>query len=218
MRGVNAEREPVVHVIDDDASIRDSIENLLLSIGRTSRTYGSATDFLESVEPGQPGCIFADIRLPGLGGLELQRRLGDHGITMPVVLMTGYADIPMTVRGLKDGAIDFLQKPLREQDIIDATNVALERDRARRQSNVETRAMRIRFATLTQREKQVVSLVAEGNKNREIAGALSIREITVKLHRGSAMRKLEARNVQELVRTIHTARKLGLESLLPTVN
>jgi FixJ family two-component response regulator len=208
-----SESDPIVHVIDDDEPVRDAIENLLSSVGRTARTYSSAMDFLETADRDQPGCILADIRLPRLSGLELQRRLNASGFDMPIVLMTGFADIPMTVRGMKNGAIDFLQKPLNEQDIIEATDNALEKDRMRRERTAEDRLLRSRYDSLTLREHEVVVLVVAGHRNRAVAKILELSEITVKIHRSSAMRKLGAKNVQDLVRLQQIARRIGIEPI-----
>lgn len=200
MEAKRLEIGPVVHIIDDDASIRDALEDLFLSVERQTRTYAAARDFLEQADPDAPGCLLSDVRLPKLGGLELHGRLAAHGFSLPVVFMSGFADIAMAVSGLKTGALDFLLKPLRNQDVLDATDKAIEVDSQRRSQAAQIGSVRTRLATLTGRERQVVSLVLAGMKNREVADALSLREITVKNHRGSAMHKLGARTVQELVR------------------
>lgn len=191
---------PIVHVVDDDAGIRDAIADLFLSVEREARCYANGLDFLEQADPDAPGCLLTDVRLPKLGGLELQDRLSSHGFSLPVVFMSGFADVPMSVRGLKSGAVDFLLKPLRDQDVLDATDAAIELDRDRRGDAMESARIRTRLASLTTREREVLALVLDGRKNREVAEILSLSEITVKIHRGTAMRKIEARNVQQLVR------------------
>ncbi|MGF7155426.1 response regulator transcription factor [Novosphingobium gossypii] len=192
--------EVIVHIVDDDEGVREALEDLFLSVGLQARTYATALEFLDQADPVSPGCLLCDVRLPQLGGLELQVRLSAHGFLLPVVFMSGYADIPMAVRGLKAGAKDFLLKPLRDQEVLDAANAAIEFDNLARSAALEGGQVRLKFATLTCREKQVASLVLSGRKNREIADALSLSEITVKIHRSNAMHKLGAHNVQHLVR------------------
>jgi FixJ family two-component response regulator len=192
--------EPIVHIVDDDESIRDTLEQLFLSVGLAARSFATGIEFLEQADPVSPGCLLSDVRLPQLGGLELRDRLAAHGFLLPVVFMSGYADIPMAVRGLRAGARDFLLKPLRDQDVLDAANAAIEFDRHSRAVAIEGGQVRLRYTTLTMREKQVASLILSGRKNREVADALQLSEITVKIHRSNAMRKLKVRNVQDLVR------------------
>lgn len=191
---------PVVHIVDDDDGIRDALDDLFLSVGLQARSYATAIEFLEQADPLLPGCLISDVRLPQLGGLELQERLASHGFLLPVVFMSGFADIPMAVRGLKAGARDFLLKPLRDQDVLDAANAAIEFDRHSRVLAIEGGKARLLFASLTTREKQVVSLILAGRKNRQVADDIGLSEITVKIHRSNAMRKLGAHNVQDLVR------------------
>lgn len=200
MEAQHVTSEPIVQIVDDDEGIREALEELFLSVGLKAQSYATAPEFLEKADPVSPGCLLCDVRLPQLGGLELQERLPAHGFLLPVVFMSGYADIPMAVRGLKAGAKDFLLKPLRDQDVLDATNVAIEFDRHSRSAAVESGQVRLRFAMLTVREKQVASLILSGRKNRQVADALSLSEITVKIHRSNAMHKLQAGNVQDLVR------------------
>lgn len=192
--------EPIVHVVDDDPGTRDALEELFLTVGLGAHSYATAPDFLDQADPGTPGCLLSDVRLPHVGGLELQARLATYGFLLPVILMSGHADIPMAVRGLKAGALDFLLKPLREQDVLDAVNAAIEANLRCRAEVVETAEMRLRYVSFSEREKQVAALVLAGRKNREIADALGLSEITVKIHRGNAMHKVKARNVQDLVR------------------
>src|SRR4030088_1549210 len=190
----------VVHVVDDDASLRGALESLFGSVGLDTRTYGTARDFLDASLADKPGCIVIDIRLPDMSGLEFQAQLTQLGVHLPVIMMTGYGDIPMTVRAMNRGAVDFLPKPFRDQDMLDAVMVAIERDRQRRTADEGALRMRQRFETLTPREQQVMMLVTTGKMNKQVAGDLGIREVTVKLHRGAAMRKMGARTLADLVR------------------
>jgi FixJ family two-component response regulator len=190
----------VVHVVDDDPSLRGALESLFDSVGLQTRTYGAARDFLDASLADEPGCIVIDIRLPGMSGLEFQAQLTQLGVRLPVIVMTGYGDIPMTVRAMKRGAVDFLPKPFRDQDMLDAVMAAIERDRQRRTADEGASRMRQRFETLTLREQQVMMLVTTGKMNKQVAGDLGISEVTVKLHRGAAMRKMGARTLADLVR------------------
>jgi len=191
--------EPVVHIVDDDDGVRDALEDLFLSLGMRATGFATAMDFLDQADPLSPGCLLCDVRLPQLGGLELQERLPTNGFQLPIIFMSGHADIQMAVRGLKAGAKDFLLKPLRDQDVLDAVNAAIEFDGHTRSIAIESGQIRLRFATLTAREKQVASLILTGRKNRQVAEALALSEITVKIHRSNAMHKLGAHNVQDLV-------------------
>ena len=190
----------VVHVVDDDPSLRGALESLFESVGLETRTYGAARDFLDARFADGPGCIVIDIRLPDMSGLEFQAQLTRMGVRLPVIMMTGYGDIPMTVRAMKRGAVDFLPKPFRDQDMLDAVMVAIERDRQRRAADGDASRMRQRFETLTAREQQVMMLVTTGKMNKQVAGDLGVSEVTVKLHRGAAMRKMGARTLADLVR------------------
>jgi FixJ family two-component response regulator len=190
----------MVHVVDDDASLRGALESLFESVGLATQAYGAAGDFLNARVADQPGCIVIDIRLPDMSGLEFQAQLTRMGVRLPVIMMTGYGDIPMTVRAMKRGAVDFLPKPFRDQDMLDAVMVAIERDRQRRTADADAAEMRQRFGTLSAREQQVMMMVTTGKMNKQIAGDLGISEITVKIHRGRAIRKMGARTLADLVR------------------
>jgi FixJ family two-component response regulator len=191
---------PVVHIVDDDALIRDALESLFESVGLNSQTYATAGDFLAAGISDQPGCIVIDVRLPDMNGLEFQAQLSRTGVLLPVVMMTGYGDIPMSVRAMKRGAVDFLSKPFHDQDMLDAVMAAIERDRQRRIIDGDVSQLQQRFRTLTAREQQVMLLVTTGKMNKQVAGDLGISEITVKIHRGAAMRKMGAQTLVDLVR------------------
>lgn len=191
---------PLVHVVDDDASMCEALENLFDSVKLETRTYGTAKDFLASKLVERPGCIVLDIRLPDMNGLDFHARLTELGVLLPVVIMTGYGNVPMSVRAMKHGAVDFLTKPFQDQDMIDAVVSAIERDRQRRATQSHVSQIRQRFGTLTPREQEVMLLVTAGKMNKQIAGDLGIQEITVKIHRGVAMRKMAARTLADLVR------------------
>lgn len=190
----------VVHVVDDDASIRGALEGLFDSVGLATRSYAAARDFIGTSLADKPGCIVIDIRLPDMNGLEFQAQLTRMGVSLPVVMMTGYGDVPMSVRAMKRGAVDFLSKPFRDQDMLDAVMTAIERDRQRRTIDGDLALLRQRLGTLSARERQVMLLVTAGKMNKQIAGDLGISEITVKIHRGAAMRKMKARTLADLVR------------------
>ena len=189
-----------VHVIDDDESLCAAVGRLLRSVCLEVRTYGSVRQFLDARGQESPGCIVLDVRLPGISGLDFQSQLTELGIHLPVVLMTGHGDVPMSVRAMKAGAVDFLPKPFRDQDMIDAVLTAIERDRQRRAADRDIAQTREHYATLSSREQQVMLLVTTGKMNKQIAGDLGLSEITVKIHRGSAMRKMGARSLADLVR------------------
>ena len=191
---------PTVHVVDDDEGLRVALDSLFRSVGYETRCYASTMEFMRSGSAGTAGCLVLDVRLPGTNGLDFQEQLAKAGVTMPVVLMTGHGDIPMSVRGMKGGAVDFLPKPFREQDMLDAVGTALERDVRHRAERAEEEELRARLATLSQRERQVMSRVAMGKMNKQIAFDLELSEITVKIHRGNAMRKMEARNLAEFIK------------------
>jgi FixJ family two-component response regulator len=189
-----------VHVVDDDNAVRQSLGDLLRSMDYQVMLHGSASEFLNAQLPDAPACLVLDVRMPGTGGLELQEYLTRINVPMPVILITGFGDIPMSVRGMKAGAIDFLTKPIRHQDLIDAVATAVRIDRDRRQSLAQITRLRERYALLTPRERQVMVLVASGFMNKQVAGELSISEVTVKMHRGRVMRKMGAKSVASLAR------------------
>ena len=191
---------PLVHVVDDDESLAAGLESLFRSVGLESQTYGSAVEFAAAARPDRPGCVVLDVRLPGMSGLDFQAQVDELGIGLPIVLMTGHGDIPMSVRGMKAGAVDFLAKPFRDQDMLDAVSAAIDRDRQRRKAEGDVADLRTRFESLSPRERQVMALVTAGRMNKQVAGELALSEITVKIHRGSAMRKMAARTLPDLVR------------------
>jgi FixJ family two-component response regulator len=190
----------VVFVIDDDASMRESLESLLRSIGHAAQAFGSTQEFLLSERPDVPGCLVLDVRLPGRSGLEFQRELIRSGIELPIVFITGHGDIPMSVTAMKAGAIEFLTKPFRDQDFLDAVHRGIDLDRDRRAESAILADLRERFDSLTPREREVMALVAAGRLNKQIAAELVLSEITVKVHRAQVMRKMEAKSLPDLVR------------------
>jgi len=189
-----------VHVIDDDISLRDALGLLLPSVGLSVRTYASVAEFLDAGAHDGPGCIVLDVRLPGISGLDFQSRREGFGVHLPIVLMTGHSDVPMSVRAMKAGAVDFLPKPFREQDMIDAITTAIERDRERRASENAAGEIRDHYASLSPREQQVMALVTAGKMNKQVAFDLGLSEITVKTYRGAVMQKMAARSFADLVR------------------
>jgi FixJ family two-component response regulator len=192
--------EPIVFVIDDDASMRRALTNLFQSVGLKVEVFGSAPEMLLGRLPDVASCLVLDIRLPGLSGLDFQTELAKANVHIPIIFMTGHGDIPMTVRAMKGGAVDFLTKPFREQEMLDAVVAAIERDRKRRESDKVAADLRKLYETLTPREREVLPLVTSGLMNKQVAAQLGLAEITVKLHRGHIMRKMEARSLADLVR------------------
>ena len=191
--------EHVVFVIDDDEALRSGLQRLLRSVGLRSEAFASTLEFTRSRLPDAPSCLLLDVRLPGMSGLDFQTELAKSGIRIPIIFMTGHGDIPMSVRAMKAGAVEFLTKPLREQDLLDAVRVALERDAARRESEGSVAKLRALFDQLTPREQEVLSLVTAGLMNKQVAGKLGISEIMVKVHRGNVMRKMSAKSLADLV-------------------
>jgi FixJ family two-component response regulator len=192
----------VVHIVDDDEGLRQTIGSLCRSVGFQIHTYGSAQEFLDAKREDIPACLVLDVRLPGISGLDFQSQLAGLGIHLPVILITGHGDIPMSVRAMKAGAIDFLPKPFRDQDLLDAVARAIEGDRKRREVEGDVNLLRNRFRTLSPREQEVMMLVTTGKMNKQVAGDLGLSEITVKIHRAAAMRKMGARTLADLVRMV----------------
>jgi FixJ family two-component response regulator len=199
----------VVFVIDDDPSMRGALEDLVGSVGLQVRPFASPQDFLQSKLPDAPSCLVLDVRLPGMSGLAFQKELGRRGVGLPVIFITGHGDIPMSVRAMKAGAIEFLTKPFHDQDLLDAIHTAIERDRQRRQEAVLVAELQQRYATLTERERQIMTLVVVGRANKQVAAELNLSEMTVKVHRGQVMRKMYAGSLPELVRM---ADRLGVHT------
>lgn len=192
----------VVFIVDDDASVRDALKRLIRSVGLRVELFGSAQEFLQRGRPDVPSCLVLDVRLPGIGGLDLQRQLADANVQTPIIFITAHGDIPMSVRAMKAGAVEFLTKPFRDQDLLDAIQIALERDRARLQREAEIAVLRERFESLTLREREVVAMVVSGMPNKQIAGEIGITENTVKVHRSRAMEKMQAQSLADLVKMV----------------
>ena len=199
--------EPVVYLVDDDASMRAALDSLLRSAGLRVKAFAAAQDFLDSAMTEAPACVVLDVRMPGLNGLDCQQQLVEAGLHVPIIFMTGHADVPMSVRAMKGGALDFLIKPFRDQDLLDAVHRAIDIDQQRRENDRETAILNDRFASLTVREQEVMSWVITGQLNKQIAAELGTSEITVKVHRGRVMHKMKADSVVELVRM---ASRIGL--------
>jgi FixJ family two-component response regulator len=203
------ELRPVVFVIDDDPSMRAALEDLVGSVGLEVRPFAAAEEFLASHRPDAPGCLVLDVRLPGMSGLMFQTELVKSGVALPVIFITGYGDIRMSVRAMKAGAIEFLTKPFDHQELLDAIHAAIQHDRERRRGAVVVAEVRKRYTTLTERERQIMTLVVVGRPNKQIAAELNVSEMTVTVHRGQVMRKMKAGSLPELVRM---ADRLGLSA------
>jgi FixJ family two-component response regulator len=191
---------PTLYIIDDDQSVRDGLDSLLRSIGYATQCFASPRDFLVHYKAQGPACMVLDVRMPDANGLDFQNELSQIGINIPIIFLTGHGDVPMSVRAMKAGATEFLLKPFREQDLLDAVRQALEKDRSRIEKDATLQDIRNRFATLTVREREVMTLVARGLLNKQIAGEIGLSEVTVKVHRGQTMRKMQADTLADLVR------------------
>jgi FixJ family two-component response regulator len=207
-----SEDKPVVFVIDDDRSVREALEGLLRSVGLKVQAFASTQDFLQCERPDAPGCLVLDVRLPGLSGLDFQRELAKSNNAPPIIFITGHGDIPMSVRAIKAGAIEFLTKPFRDQELLDAVQHGIEQDRVQRTQAIAVADLKERFDALTSRERQIMELVVTGRPNKQLAAELDVSEITVKVHRGNVMRKMQAKSLAELVRM---ADRLGLGTAKP---
>jgi FixJ family two-component response regulator len=206
------DRDKIVYVIDDDPAVLESLDSLFRSAGLRAALFSSIEQFLAADRPDMPGCLVLDVRLPGCSGLDFQRELDTLGVHLPVVFITGHGDVPMSVRAMRDGAIDFLMKPFRQDELLDAIERGLQRDRLNRSDRIIVADLRARFETLTPREQEIMGLVVEGMLNKVAAARLGLSEITVKVHRAQVMRKMDARSLVDLVRM---AEKMGT---LPTGN
>lgn len=205
----NAARTPIVCIVDDDASVREALASLFRSVGLSVASFGSAADFLARDHADAPGCLVLDVRLPGVSGLDFQSQLASMDNHLPIIFMTGHGDIPMSVRAMKAGALDFLAKPFRDQDMLDAVANAIERDAAARRDADALATLRQAYASLTPREREVMGHVTAGLMNKQVGGLLGLSEITVKIHRGNVMRKMGAKSLAELVKQ---AEALGIRS------
>jgi FixJ family two-component response regulator len=208
----DSSKDSIVFIVDDDPIVRGAISSLLLSVGRQVEQFSSALELLQCSLPAVASCLVLDIRLPGLSGLDLQAELARAGLPIPIIFITGHGDIPMSVRAMKAGATDFLTKPFRDQDLLDAVTRALEYDQKRRDEERDTLELRVKFGTLTPREKQIMALVTYGLMNKQAAGRMGISEYTAKLHRGRLMRKMGAKSLADLV---VMAEALGVRGKLP---
>jgi FixJ family two-component response regulator len=192
--------EPIVFVVDDDASVREAVKRLISTVGLRVETFGSTREFLDGKRPDSPACLVLDVRLPDASGLELQHALAEAGIQIPIIFITGHADVPMTVRAMKAGAVEFLTKPFRGQELLDAIQIAIARDRVARNEQGQIQELRSRYETLTAREKEVLALVVSGLLNKQVGAELGASELTVKTHRGRVMQKMQAESLADLVR------------------
>jgi FixJ family two-component response regulator len=205
-------REPLVFIVEDDESMRRALSNLFQSVGLEVQVFGSASEMLQGKLPDVASCLVLDIRLPGLSGLDFQAELARANIHIPIIFITGHGDIPMTVRAMKGGAVDFLTKPFRDQDMLDAVTAAFERDRKRREADKIVANLQTHFETLTPREREILALVSSGLMNKQIAAELGLAEITVKIHRGHIMKKMAAKSLADLLRKAET---LGIRRAKP---
>jgi FixJ family two-component response regulator len=199
-----SKREPLVFIVEDDPSMRRALGNLFQSVGLEVEVFGSASEMLQTKLPDVASCLVLDVRLPGLSGLDFQTELAKANIHIPIIFMTGHGDIPMTVRAMKGGAVDFLAKPFRDQDMLDAVVMAIERDRKRREADKIVASLQVHLETLTPREREILALVSSGLLNKQIAAELGLAEITVKIHRGHIMKKMAAKSLADLVRKAET--------------
>jgi len=191
---------PIIYIVDDDADVREGLQNLLQSVGLRSETFSSTTALLKSRLADEASCLILDVRLPGLSGLDFQAEVAKEQIKVPIIFITGYADVPMSVKAMKAGAVEFLTKPIREQDLLDAVRMALDRDRARRQQDSDMQELRANYGLLSLREREVMCLVVAGLMNKQAAAEIGISEVTLKVHRHNIMKKLRARSLADLVR------------------
>jgi two-component system response regulator FixJ len=202
MRGNSNSARPTIFVVDDDSAVRDALKLLLRSVGQAVETFGSAQEFLDAYSEDRPGCLVLDIRMPGMSGLELQQRLNEKHSILPIIFITGHGDVPMAVEAMQAGAVDFIQKPFRDQDLIDRINQALEKDGSNRAALGERNDIRRRLETLTPREREVLDLVVHGKANKVIAGDLKLSQRTVEIHRARVMEKMQASSLAHLVRMV----------------
>ena len=199
--------EPTVFIVDDDDAVRDSLRMLVKSLNVRAETFASATEFLGKFDMERPGCLVLDIRMPGMSGLELQKRLHEQGAVLPIIFITGHGDVPMAVEAMQNGAVDFIQKPFRDQELLDRINEAMEQDSTNRQGLLQKHDIAARMETLTQREHEVMDLVAAGRANKVIAGDLGVSQRTVEIHRARVMEKMQARSLADLVRMVMQVRE-----------
>ncbi|HLS80892.1 MAG TPA: response regulator FixJ [Steroidobacter sp.] len=202
MRSNSNNPRPTIFIVDDDAAVRDALKLLLRSVGQAVETFGSAQEFLDAYSEDRPGCLVLDIRMPGMSGLELQQRLNEKHSILPIIFITGHGDVPMAVEAMQAGAVDFIQKPFRDQDLIDRINQALEKDSSNRAALGERNDIRRRLETLTPREREVLDLVVHGKANKVIAGDLKLSQRTVEIHRARVMEKMQASSLAHLVRMV----------------